>query len=66
MMQVLAPGMEHGDEADLGTEVTRIGSDRAQCFGRRPEQDAGAKRASTTSNVRMLFCDVRRPSACSS
>ena len=40
MMQVLAPGMEHSDEADLGTEVTWIGSDRAQCFGRRPEQDA--------------------------
>ena len=43
-MQVLAPGVEHSDEADLSTEVTRIGSDRAQCFGRRPEQDAVDRR----------------------
>ena len=44
MMQVLAPGMEYSDKADLGTEVTRIGSDCAQCFGRRPEQDAVDRR----------------------
>src|SRR3954447_15882171 len=39
VLQVLAPGMEHSDEADLGAEMARIGGDRAQCFGRRPEQD---------------------------
>src|SRR4051794_10211457 len=39
VLQVLAPGMEHRDEADLSTEVARIGGDRAQCFGCGPEQD---------------------------
>src|SRR3954470_21973295 len=31
--------MKHGNETDLGTEMARIGGDRAQCFGRGPEQD---------------------------
>ena len=39
MVQVLAPGVEHGDEADLGAEMLRIGGDGAQRLGRRPEQD---------------------------
>jgi hypothetical protein len=39
MLQVLAPGMEHGDEAGLGAQVPRIGGDRAQRLGRRLEQD---------------------------
>jgi hypothetical protein len=39
MVQVLAPGVEHGDEPDLGPEVLRVGGDHAQRLGRRPEQD---------------------------
>src|SRR3954471_527185 len=39
VLQVLAPGMEHSDETDLGAEMARIGGDRAQCFGCGPEQD---------------------------
>ena len=39
VLQVLAPGMEHADETDLGAEMARIGGDRAQRFGRRLEQD---------------------------
>jgi hypothetical protein len=34
MLQGLAPGVEHGDEADLGAEVLRVGSDPAQRLGR--------------------------------
>src|SRR5438477_11127156 len=30
MLQVLAPGVEHGDKANLGAEMARIGGDRAQ------------------------------------
>ena len=30
VQQVLAPGVQDGDEADLGTQVLRIGGDRAQ------------------------------------
>jgi hypothetical protein len=39
VLQVLAPGMKHSDEANLSTEVAWIGGDRAQCFGCGPEQD---------------------------
>ncbi len=41
MMQVLAPGMEHGDDADLGAEMLGVGRDGAQslCLCRRLEQD---------------------------
>jgi hypothetical protein len=39
MMQVLAPGVEHSDEADLGAQMLRIGGDGAQGLGHRPEQD---------------------------
>src|SRR6266404_6372604 len=38
-MQVLAPAVQYGDEADLGAQVTRIDGDLAQGFGRRLEQD---------------------------
>ena len=44
MVQVLAPGMEHGEEADLGAEMLRIGGDRAQRLGRGPEQDCVDRR----------------------
>ncbi len=37
VLQVLPPGMQDRDEADLGAQVFRIGGDRAQGFG------AGAK-----------------------
>ena len=40
VQQVLAPGVEHGEEADLGAQVPGIGRDRAQGLGRRAEQDA--------------------------
>ena len=39
VLQVLAPGVEHGDETDLGAEMPWIGGDRAQRLGRGPEQD---------------------------
>jgi hypothetical protein len=39
MVQVLAPGVEHGDEADLGAQILGIGGDPAQRLGRGPEQD---------------------------
>ena len=34
VLQVLAPGVEHGDETDLGAEMAPVGSDRAQRLGR--------------------------------
>lgn len=37
MVQVLAPGVKHGDEADLGAEVPRVGGDHAQRLGRGAE-----------------------------
>jgi len=40
MLQILAPGMEHGNEPDLGAEMARISSDREQRLGRRLEQDS--------------------------
>src|SRR5438132_6094795 len=39
MEQVLAPGVEHGEKADLSTEVLGIGGDGAQSLRRSPEQD---------------------------
>lgn len=39
MVQVLAPGMEHGEEADLGAEMLGIGGDGAQRLGCGPQQD---------------------------
>ena len=33
VLQVLAPGVEDGDEADLGAEMARIGGNYAQRFG---------------------------------
>ena len=38
MNQLLAPGVEDGEEADLGTEVFGIGGDGAECGGRGLEQ----------------------------
>ena len=38
--QVLAPGVEHGEKADLGAQVLGIGGDGEQGLGRGPEQDA--------------------------
>jgi hypothetical protein len=39
VLQVLAPCMQHGDKADLGTEMLWIGRDHAQRLGRRLKQD---------------------------
>ena len=33
MDERLAPGVENGEEADLGAEVARVGSDRAERVG---------------------------------
>ena len=37
MMQVLSPGVQDGDQPDLGTEMPGIGSNAAQRLGRRRE-----------------------------
>jgi hypothetical protein len=34
VLQVLASGMEHADETDLGAEMAPVSSDRGQRFGR--------------------------------
>ncbi len=39
MVQVLAPGMKHRDEADLGAEMLGVGGDAAQRLGGGPEQE---------------------------
>jgi hypothetical protein len=39
MHQILAPGMQHGQETDLRSQVLGIGRDGAQRLRRRPEQD---------------------------
>jgi hypothetical protein len=39
VLQILPPGVKERDEADLGTQVFRIGGDRAQGFGTGAEQD---------------------------
>jgi hypothetical protein len=39
VLQVLAPGVEHGNETDLGTEMAPVGGDRAQRRGCHLEQD---------------------------
>ena len=38
MHQRLSPGVEHGEEADLGAEMPRIGGDGAEGLRRRAEQ----------------------------
>ena len=38
MFQLLVPGMEHAEEADVGTEMFRIPSDFAQRFSAGAEQ----------------------------
>ena len=38
MFQLLVPGMEHAEEADVGTEMFRIPGDFAQRFSTGPEQ----------------------------
>ena len=40
MEQVLAPGVEHGEKADLSPQVFGISGDGAQSLRRGPEQDA--------------------------
>ena len=39
IVQVLTPGVQHRDQADLGAEMFGIGGDRAQRLGRGLEQD---------------------------
>lgn len=39
IVEILAPGVQHGDEADLGTQMSGIGSNPAQCLGDGTKQD---------------------------
>ena len=39
VQQVLSPGVQHAEEADLCAQMLRIGGDGAQRLRRRPEQD---------------------------
>jgi hypothetical protein len=52
MPQILAPGVQHRDEADLGAEMLLVGGDRAKrrCRGR--EEDA-------LDDALVLQCDAR-------
>jgi hypothetical protein len=38
-MQILTPGMQHGEEADGGAQVSGIGGDGEQSFGSGLKQD---------------------------
>jgi hypothetical protein len=40
----LAPAVQHGDAADLGAEVARVGRDEAQRLGGGAEQDGVDRR----------------------
>ena len=40
MIEVLAPGVQHGRDADVGAQMLRIGGDRRQRLGRGREQQA--------------------------
>ena len=40
VIEVLAPGMQHRGDADVGSQVLRIGSDRGQRLGRGRKQEA--------------------------
>lgn len=40
MKQVLAPGVQHGEEADLGAQVLGVGSDGAQGLAGGTEEQA--------------------------
>ena len=40
MIEVLPPSVQHGDKADLGTEMLPIGCDGGQGLGCGPEQKA--------------------------
>src|ERR1700737_2052947 len=44
MVEVLAPGVQHGRDADLGAEVLRIGGDRQEALGGGLEQEAVDRR----------------------
>ena len=39
VLQGLAPGMEDGGHAELGTEMLGVGRDGGECLGRAAEQD---------------------------
>ena len=38
-VELLTPAVQHTEEADLGTEVSRITSDFLKCFGTGTEQE---------------------------
>jgi hypothetical protein len=40
MQEILPPGVEHGEEADLSPQMLRIGGNGLQSLGRCPEEDA--------------------------
>ena len=37
-LELLVPGMQHGEEADFRAEVSQIASDFKKCFGTAAEQ----------------------------
>jgi hypothetical protein len=39
-IQILTPTMQHGEEADLGAEMPRIGGNGAKSLGYSPEENA--------------------------
>lgn len=50
MVQVLAPGVQHGEEANLGAEVLGIGGDGAQGLGGGAEEKAVDERLVLVGN----------------
>jgi len=52
MLHGLAPGMQHGDRADLGAEVARIGGDGAQ-------RVRGGSKENVVDDPFVLECDLR-------
>ena len=57
VQQILAPGMEDSDEADVSAEVFRISSDGLQCFGGGLEQDVVDHRLVLVGDRRDLLWD---------
>ena len=58
MLKILTPGMQQGDEADLGTQVLGSGGNRAQGLGGGVKQDVvdhGFILISISLNIFVLF-----------
>ena len=53
--QILPPGMEHGEETNLGAQMFGIGGDGLQGLGRRTEENAVDRRLVLMSDGGNLF-----------